>query len=922
MQYRKKRRRKALGTVHEVSRSVLSDHFKNKEDSAYAEALVGLLTRSNTILSGRDIQCSLSETVQIAATDGSIIYFNVGQVASLVRGLRIQRRIPTEAEYLLACNALHNGEWQPFAEGESNTNWRHRYGSHEITRQYLFRKYRQKPELFGTYSTTDSRNNPTNFGLLQIPATPYEEFIKLLQRNELSESIKSFASLRGLNYHELSHCLFTPNTNTSLRRSIQNLPSRFNDMSKTGFSCGDDLAADIVGWTKANQQEWDGSLAPAADRVEALRKRRDVDAIYKKLGAKHFRLRQVSRQLQEQGFWHKMWNTLEDQRIESLFVAKFPSARHFFTATVLRYILTHPKSIDHESVKRYAKENGGGEIDTTKKGSAYLLVHGRRYLPKHLRNKYREMLLSDYALSTKAVEEVENLIDAFRSRVNFKNNQEVELATDIVWEFGLWCLRHIEEISLMPEPDGGFSHDTQKETGGQTKRENAEDDERRQQQEKQWEDEEEEEDSSDSDQGDSDSDEEDDSESGDDADDSDDDADNGDSSEESDGDDDSDDDSEDGEESDSSSGSQKRRHQTSDDSDSKQSQSNGKGTKGSSDGLPIDSEIRELLEQSEDQIAEDALKQIDTLHDLVKKERSSRFFRELWKPDGAIEPPVLYRGLSNAISNSLTKLRSDRDNQWEKGSAVGVVNVLRYAEARGAHTDFFDEWQEDGDERPDAELCVLLDLSSSMNTESYASAKAYFGPGGTTYLPMTNATEASCAMWAIKYACQRNEIPCTVIGYSDGAHAALPIYADTDTVVAGTVPTFLGLSGTSPAQAIEIAQSVLEKSDARHRILVSLSDGDWAIHSDGLKPIDALNKLGVQTVFIQLPSRIDRQKGLDGSITPKPIFSWSGFSAEDKVAVNKPKRPYYRHSHLLKAEDSSVLTKQIGAILLQAVANR
>lgn len=906
MGYKNRRRRRPNN--NEASVQTVQAHFKNRDDSAYAEALVGLFSRSNTILSGREIQCSLSETVQIAATDGSIIYFNVGQVAALVRGLRIQRRIPSKEEFQIACNALVNGEWQSIYESNlENRSW-----IHPDLNRYLFRKWIACPELFGTDWVQST-------GQLRTPRK-YEEFVQLLSKHELSDSIKSFASLRGLNYHELSHCLFTPSANSSLRKAVNDLANRLQqqDLGNSVNAIAGFTDEEIAEEASINQPYYDGE-----DRykLEAEWRQKSTEWSKKHL-AKIYRRNAIHRLMQDMNFWHKMWNTLEDQRIESLFVAKFPTARHFFTATVLRFIINHRVS-NADTLKRYAKENGAGELDTNKKGSAYLLVHGRRYLPKRVRDKYRALIQSDYNLTDDAVEQVESVIDKYRALANFKSAAEVETATEIVWEFGLWVLRHIEEVSLIPEPDGGFAHDQHKTTGAQNKRENNEDQERRKQQEERWESEEDEEDSDDQD-GSSSSDDESEDESDNDSDsdsddesdeeDSDDDA-NGSSSEESD----EDDSSASGDDAGNKSGdgddnSQGRRHQNSDGSTAGKS---GGNVATSGNGNISDDSLRELLQQAEDAIGDDALRQIDALHDLVKKERASRFFRELWKPDATAEPPILYRSLSNAISNSLTKLRSDRDNQWEKGAAVGVVNVLRYAEARGTHTDFFDEWQEDGDERPDAEICVLMDLSSSMNSESWSSMKPRFGLGGIVsreYDPArTNAFEASCAMWAIKYACQRNDIPCSVIGYSDGQHSALPIYADTDTVTSGSLPVFHGISGTTPREAIQIAQAVLEKSDARHRILVSLSDGDWAVYDKDLKPIEALNKLGVQTVFIQLPDRYDYDKN-----TKKPIPRFSG-SGRNFTAGN-PKH-FYCHEHHLQVEDSSALTKRIGAILMKAVQN-
>lgn len=884
--FRKRRRVPRNPKTHEASVEVRQDAFKSSEDAGYADALLALFSRSNTILTGREIQCALSDEVQIAATDGSTIYFNLGQISRLIRGLRISRRVPDEKEYSEACHQILHQNWIP----THNLPWSERYNHYHASKNYLWKVWEKFPELFPQKVFYGSGQSEWNWS----DKLPYAEFCKQLVRKEMGESIRSFASLRGLNYHELSHCLFTPSANTAMRRSaLQGLCSRHTT------DLPDDKILALIGLTP--QQAKKVLAAKSKHPVgyssleQAIREQRN-DEWTNKYNA-------VISLLTGSTFWHKMWNTLEDQRIESLFVAKFPTARHFFTTIVLRYIAIHnPKKVD--PLQPFYK-------DTAKKGGAYLLIHGRRYLPLKLRNQYRQYLVDDYQLSDKQVKEMELLIDQFRSLSSFRSENDMNIATDIIWKFGLWVVQNTTDISNIPEPDGGFDHDRHGKTGQVTKREQAESQQQREKQEEEWEEQ------------DSNSDDSDDSDDADDSDensDTDGDADSEEDSEDSDSDsDDSDDDAETGDSQDESSQSEQGhgedskngRHQDS------TSQSPESGGITASANKSDDSVLRGFLNEAEQAINEDAIRQIESLHELVKKNRASRFFRELHKPDTETEPPVLFRSLSNAISNSLAKLRSDRDNQWEKGSSTGVVNVLRYAEARGTHTDFFDEWQEDGDERPDAEVCVLLDLSTSMNSQSFTSAKARheapkddYGVSKFDYATATsNAQEASFAMWAIKNACQKNDILCSVIGYSDKAY---PLYAPDDTVLSGQAPVFNGLDGTHPTEALLYAESVLEKSEAKHRILISLSDGDWTISHQGLRCVEKLRKNGVQTVFIQLPCRVDFKSQGQG-LPPVLIPSYSDLGS--RVTG----KGFYYHEHLLQVEDSSVLTKKIGAILLQAV---
>lgn len=84
----------------------------------------------------------------------------------------------------------------------------------------------------------------------------------------------------------------------------------------------------------------------------------------------------------------RAWNILEDQRIETLMVAKYRNLRHYFTAIFVKYILS-------------------GDVDTM-----YLLTHGRKYLPRKVR-RYLEQSFTcgerDFVLG-----EIKRIIDEYR----------------------------------------------------------------------------------------------------------------------------------------------------------------------------------------------------------------------------------------------------------------------------------------------------------------------------------------------------------------------------------------------------------------------------------------------------------------------------------------------------------------------------
>jgi hypothetical protein len=142
-----------------------------------------------------------------------------------------------------------------------------------------------------------------------------------LAQNKLMDRL---GQLRGLNYHELAHCLFTPKRTSSLLKM---------------------LSEEVKTTTNSS----------------------------------------VSAHLP------KIFNLLEDARIESLFVAKYPASQYFFTDAVMKYIANNPSTF------------------------SFLLMDGRKYLPLELRKAFREALIASQSISEKDLDLLSDLNDTYRS---------------------------------------------------------------------------------------------------------------------------------------------------------------------------------------------------------------------------------------------------------------------------------------------------------------------------------------------------------------------------------------------------------------------------------------------------------------------------------------------------------------------------
>jgi len=735
---------------------------KAEEESAnLRDAFLSLLSRSNSIITGNEIKCQLSDAVEIAATDGTTVYFNSNLLMEIFKTAVVK-------------------------------------SGHFVSSQF--------------------------FG-------------------ELIE-------MRGLNFHEISHCLWTPRAGTKFIKDIH----KMND-----------------------------------DRQKYL-----YDNSLPRSGVN----------------WHyKCFNILEDQRIESLFVATYPASAPYLRKTVTKFLLE----------------------DAGTNQAVWVLLYGRRYLSPAIRKTavalFKSIVTKDGSHPTDAqISSLSGLIDAYRALILTRKEDQAQ-ALIIISDFTTLFLAIVEDANGGTAPAGNGSgsgampsdeevQHGQPSTTAETKKAQ----EKREAQDA-------------------------DADADDDGDDSDGDSDEG----SEDGSEDSDEDSDD---SGDSNGSDSDDSDDSDDEeDSEESEDNGSGNLGASDKesserKSLTDEIKKACDRSDDidskNLEKEMVKVIKQVRTSAQKETYKRFFDEVVNTHSQAPATAEDRILSNTISSALAKFKADKDSQWDSEENIGKLNVMDKISARGLHTNFFDQWVDEGDERPDAEVVILLDKSGSMNNRStdfnqfnadFLAEKANPPAGGCKVTKYdfkynsgdTTIRQASVAMWAIKVACQKHDIPCTVIGFSDTPHA---IYVANKKVSTGTIPLHNGDNGTYPLSALLIAADVLKKSDAKYKLCVTITDGEFS--GDVLGATDAvkdMNDRGYFTLLIGLSNGVvyDSATGLLSPKYPAGLDQetrtgkYNSRGTVDYVAI----APGYGNKKVLLAETSQVLAKQIAKVLLQGVvANR
>jgi len=255
---------------------------------------------------------------------------------------------------------------------------------------------------------------------------------------------------------------------------------------------------------------------------------------------------------------------------------------------------------------------------------------------------------------------------------------------------------------------------------------------------------------------------------------------------------------------------------------------------------PVDGEpsLRELLEEAAEAVEEElAVKARETLKN-ANEEYVNNNSVELGDVSKEFNGrPLLDTDLSPGhkiakadLVRVFEELRGSHEPHWVKRVDRGRLNLSAAMEARGLHTDVFDKWTDDGEDAASVEAVVLVDLSSSMSGMIH---------------------ETTHGLWILTAAADELDIPLTVLGYNTEGHLlAKP--------GEGPFARHLRVSGgTNPTEALASAERIFLATDARHKLLFSLTDGDWWDSDHAHDIVDRINALpGARSVLIYLASWI------------------------------------------------------------------
>lgn len=192
-------------------------------------------------------------------------------------------------------------------------------------------------------------------------------------------------------------------------------------------------------------------------------------------------------------------------------------------------------------------------------------------------------------------------------------------------------------------------------------------------------------------------------------------------------------------------------------------------------------------------------------------------------------PSIQAVSSARAFSKQLQRLVSDEDPGWDKHRDSGRLNINRAM--RGDSLDsVFDQWSEGKMDAESIELVILLDASSSMDGM------------------MGSACEAA---WSLKAGMDKlgGQARSSVITFSTDASY---LYRPNDKASMSVVRRCGTRSATRAKNAVAEASNIFALSSRRKKILVMVSDGQWADAAQADPLVARLNEAGVVTASLLL----------------------------------------------------------------------
>jgi hypothetical protein len=187
--------------------------------------------------------------------------------------------------------------------------------------------------------------------------------------------------------------------------------------------------------------------------------------------------------------------------------------------------------------------------------------------------------------------------------------------------------------------------------------------------------------------------------------------------------------------------------------------------------------------------------------------------------DSSVQPETV--PVVKSFTRELMAIKSEHDPGWDKHMSSGKLNVQRYSQGCDVE-EAFDQWNMGREDAVDIECVILLDTSPSMNW---------------------CIDEAYQSMWVVKRAMDKIGASATVITYDSDARI---LYAGNERATLKVRRADRGDS-TAPLNALKYARQLIADSQRAVKMLLTITDGQWAQTQDCDDIIRNLRNNGIIT---------------------------------------------------------------------------
>lgn len=253
------------------------------------------------------------------------------------------------------------------------------------------------------------------------------------------------------------------------------------------------------------------------------------------------------------------------------------------------------------------------------------------------------------------------------------------------------------------------------------------------------------------------------------------------------------------------------------------------------DDLMDDEDFSEEIKRYQHTIDQSA----DGLKAMLKAtpEKDPRHFRE-------VTPEMFLR--SQDVGNELRQIWAKMEAGWdygvEDGPRLNMQNAAMATEPEDYET-IYDDWSPGQQEASGLEVVIMGDRSGSMCDLAYPPGKPRSAMTWKERADIADklpslATKVSQNIWELMFALQEVDAKITVLTYD---HDCYTFYERSETVTGNGWYELVPDGGTNPQEAFEEARRILAQSEMPNKLLVNFTDGGWGSDANKIKEsLDAI----------------------------------------------------------------------------------